>query len=74
MNWRHSVAHLWFAFSQTGDMGLDMGGQTDPLAYRQDGEFGICFIDGTVGNYAAAALGTIQTMNYRAVARISESK
>lgn len=20
-------------------MGLDMGGQTDPLAYRQDGEF-----------------------------------
>lgn len=28
-----------FAFFQTGDMGLDMGGQTDPLAYRQDGEF-----------------------------------
>lgn len=28
-----------FAFFQTGDMGLDMGGQADPLAYRQDGEF-----------------------------------
>lgn len=24
---------------QTGEMGLDMGAQGDPLAYRQDGEW-----------------------------------
>lgn len=63
MNWRHSVAHLCFAFSQTGDMGLDMGGQTDPLAYRQDGEFGICFIDATVGKELRCCCSTQNNTN-----------
>lgn len=30
--------------SQTGDLGLDMGAQGDPLAYRQDGECLFFFI------------------------------
>lgn len=32
-------AHTFSAFPQTGDLGLDIGAQGEPLGYRQDGEF-----------------------------------
>lgn len=33
------ISNSWLFFFQTGEMGLDMGAQGDPLAYRQDGEW-----------------------------------
>lgn len=33
------ISNSWLFFFQTGEMGLDMGAQGDPLAYRQDGKW-----------------------------------